>query len=245
MRASFATVLALLLPFAAAGHGGVRLVTGTPLREPDSLSDELVDQADPSFEKISHGDGCISFDDLYSHALSRIPEGPDRDELAPKIKKMTLACFDAMDTKKDGCVSKDEFRRGGEGAKPPPKVPSKIVLEMRKAEFQAMDQNNDHRISRPEAYDFVSSLEHASIHHDKVDAVFDAADTDNNKFLSEAEFMSAGQHYKGDGPNAFFLDRVMPTSLLFNLLNFVASHTIVSKQNLSTVRASHNDLANK
>jgi hypothetical protein len=247
MSVSFATVLPLLLPFAAAGHGGLRFVTGTPLRGPDSLSDELVDQANPNFEKISKGDGCISFEDLYSLALSKVPEGPDRDELAPRIKNMTLACFDAMDAidEKDGCVSKDEFRKGGGGAKPPPKVPSKVVLEMRKVEFQAMDQNNDHRISRSEAYDFVSSLEHASIHHEKVDAVFDAADTDHNKFLSEDEYMSAGQNYKGDGPNAFFLDRGLPTLLLFDLLNFVASHTIVSEQHLSTIRASHNDLANK
>jgi len=227
MGVSFAMVLALLLPCAAAGHGGLRFVTVTQrnatLGEPDSLGDELVDQANPNFEKISKGDGCISFEELYGISLSRIPEGPDRDELAPKVKELTKPCFEAMDTSHDGCIDELEFKEGGAGASPPPNVPSEVEVEMRKVQFEAMDQNNDHRISRPEAYDFVADLEHASVSNTKVDAVFNAADTDFNKFLSEDEFLSAGQKYKGDGPGAFFLALAPNMSTLDRVLTFVVS----------------------
>lgn len=238
-------LLALLLPCAAFGHGGLRFASVThrhfavnesqspdiaanESKSPDvavndTAADELVDQANPNFEKISNGDGCIDEKELLTVSMSRVPPGPERDELAPQIEEMTAAFFKTMDAidQTDGCISEDEFKKGNSGASPPAGAPSEEVKQMRKVQFDAMDQNEDHRISRSEVYDFVAHLEHASVHQEKVDAIFKAADLNFDKFLSEDEYMNAGAAYKGDGPGVFLVSPSVST--LERMLLFVAT----------------------
>jgi len=238
-------IVALVLPWAAFAHGGLRFASLThrhfavnesqspdiaaneskssDIGMNDTAADELVDQANPNFEKISNGDGCIDEQELLAVSMSRVPPGPERDELAPQIEEMTSTFFKAMDAidQENGCISEDEFRKGNSGASPPPDAPSEEVKQFRKVQFDAMDQNEDHRVSRSEAYDFVAHLEHASVHQEKVDAIFKAADANYDKFLSEDEYMNAGAAYKGDGPGVFLVSPSVST--LERMLAFVAT----------------------
>ena len=67
-------------------------------------------------------------------------------------------------------------------------------------EFKLMDVNGDAMISRNEAYNYVSEyMSDADLNSEKLKAMFQDADTNNDNYISKAEFAAAGAKHQGDG----------------------------------------------
>jgi len=104
-------------------------VSGSFLRKPvDNFVDEVVDQADPEFDMVSGGDGCMSMEDALEITMSMFQnDAPANADVmsGTKLKKQLSAAQNAqleamkafyhkVDTNKDGCVNKAEFKLAGE-----------------------------------------------------------------------------------------------------------------------------------
>jgi len=190
----------------------------------DNFQEELVDQADPEFDMISGGDGCMSWDDMHKVLTEQFQVGAsdpagmteemkkEETEMKEMIMKDEKMIFDHSDTNKDGCLDKAEFKGAGEMEGPPPGFQKKKQAKMgdeafdnqmedeEKFEFNSMDTSNDGKISKTESYHYVNeNMPQADIDQTQMDTMFDDADTDEDGFLSFEEFSQAGEEIDGDG----------------------------------------------
>merc|ERR1719424_1316995 len=62
-------------------------------------------------------------------------------------------------------------------------------------DFEIMDTSNDRRICRQEYYDWCSQLD-IDIHQQEAAALFASADVNEDGFIDENEFTSAGEAYE-------------------------------------------------
>jgi Ca2+-binding EF-hand superfamily protein len=201
--------------------------TQPPLEGPahkDNFQDEIVDQADPEFDMLSGGDGCVSWDDAYKVLEEQFQEGaPDlasQTEAEKKemeeVKKTMIADLHLMmkhaDKNGDDCVDKAEFEAAEEMEGPPPGFEEKKVKEIGEEalteeqikedhlEFDAMDRSGDGKVSKTEAYGYASeNMPQADINDEDLDEMFKAADTDGDGEITFEEFEGAGKEIEGDG----------------------------------------------
>lgn len=94
----------------------------------DNFVDEVVDQADPEFDMVSGGDGCMSMEDAMEITMAMFQnDAPANADVmsGTKLKKQLSAAQNAqleamkafyhkVDRNKDGCVNKAEFKLAGE-----------------------------------------------------------------------------------------------------------------------------------
>jgi len=199
-----------------------------PLKGPahsDNFQDELVDQADPEFKMLdADGDGCVTVAETNDVMRQQMQQGaPDVSLMSEKEKKQMKQMMDHMqerskqmfafvDKNKDECIDRTEFKAAQEMEGPPPGYQTHMEEEMgeeefeeqmeedEKAEFDFMDRSGDGKISKPEIYNYADkNMPHADISKEKVDEMFDSADTDKDGFLTFDEFSDAGKNYEGDG----------------------------------------------
>jgi Ca2+-binding EF-hand superfamily protein len=204
----------------------------------DNFQDEVVDQADVQFKRLSGGDDCIDMDDAHKPVDKQFDEeavnaiSDQEKEDLENFKQEMLAEVEHMwndaNTDNNECVDKAEFKAAMEmEADPseemqPPKGSGKDAAkaeaewqrhreEENQKEFEAMDTSNDGQVSRSEAYDYAETrMPQADISQEKLDEMFDKADTNDDNFISQEEFNGAGKEYEGDGPGKFLLKKVVP-----------------------------------
>lgn len=198
-----------------------------PLKGPahtDNFQEEIVDQADPEFDMVSGGDGCIDINDAERPILEQAQDDASNRDLWTDEQKAenekALADiladieqqFKHADANGDGCVDKKEFKSVGEMEGPPPGYQKSKYDDMseeelheqmeqeERYEFDAMDLNGDGKVSMQEAYTYSNNnMPHADIQQQELQAMFDICDTNKDKFLTYEEFITAGQGYDGDG----------------------------------------------
>lgn len=308
---------------------------GPPKKVHDGLGDELVDQADPTFEDVSQGDDCISPQDFMQFAMTHFPPPPreafqgmsdaEYEHLIKQGETQLMMMYEIADTKGgeyagDQCVNKEEFDFAKDMEGPPPKEvviehvmeepmgpteeepkkasecgddapeappgfpsfkqfdfdgnehvtyeevqeaamhepqpPPQFVVdafwevmdsdqdgdagvdeycaalkmmtspggqekfgkivekhmmeseqESHEAECAHIDDNKDNKIGLNEAIDFVAALEGTDMTVEKVQKIFEAADTDNDGFLTYDECAEAGKHYEGDGKHLLLFSK--------------------------------------
>merc|ERR1719453_501770 len=132
--------------------------------------------------------------------------------------KYAKEVFAKSDKNHDGCLDEDEWEgpptppppAGPAPAGPPPPHTGESRVEGgdqikpgpldTEEEFNLMDSNGDGKISRSEAYTYVSEyMDSADLNAVKLQKIFADADMDKDNYLSEEEFETAGSRHKGDG----------------------------------------------
>jgi len=239
--------------------------TVPPLEGPaheDNFQDEVVDQADHEFDMISGGDDCVSWEDLKKSADAQFDEEEDdyeppspsaaEKEENEKIKAVMLDNlemeFGNADSDKDGCVSKAEFKAAGETEGPSPGFEKTKLKDMSedelteemnqedRLEFDAMDKNNDTKVSESEAYDYASgNMPAADINSEDLDEMFKACDTDGDGFITFEEFQGAGQEIEGDG-NEMKHAKSFPTSPPKPMAGGINFKVFMLKRKIANVR---------
>merc|ERR1719261_1053353 len=129
--------------------------------------------------------------------------------------------FKEADKNGDGCIDEKEWN-GEEPPKPaapapavkgPPTGESRVEGgDDEKAgpidtdtEFKLMDYTGDGRVSRAEAYHYVSEyMDSADLNSNKLKKLFEDADVDKDNYITEEEFAAAGSKHQGDGKYKFF-----------------------------------------
>eukprot|EP00747_Dinoflagellata_sp_TGD_P058896 gnl/TRDRNA2_/TRDRNA2_151331_c0_seq3.p1 gnl/TRDRNA2_/TRDRNA2_151331_c0~~gnl/TRDRNA2_/TRDRNA2_151331_c0_seq3.p1 ORF type:complete len:247 (+),score=81.20 gnl/TRDRNA2_/TRDRNA2_151331_c0_seq3:62-802(+) len=223
----------LLLALAVSAHGALLRAPGpAPAPASDSFQDEVLDQADPEFKRLSNGGPCIGlkemmavYDEQVDHYSSRVGTNvatmtkDERDKLHKDAVKHAEEMFKESDTNGDGCIDEKEWNGPHEekpapAAKPDVKSGEAMVeghndkeepIEAA-AEFKLMDINGDGKVSRSEAWNYVSEyLDEADLNSEKLKQMFQKADTNKDDYLTQAEFEAAGEQYEGDGKYKFLL----------------------------------------
>jgi len=164
----------------------------------DNFADEVVDQANVEFGMVDKDkDGCILPHEMTESLRNEVRASKKRN-YPWQVMNITEDHFIFIeesyrrlrkaDVNNDGCVNKTEFEE--------------LHHELCDCHYQflMMDHNADGKISRQEAATFVSDhMSQADLSYAKLRDIFDAADVDGDKFLSEPEFCEAGPRYQGDG----------------------------------------------
>jgi len=118
------------------------------------------------------------------------------------------AMFEFLDLDASGNLSQTEFDQAYYKWQADPVRADQLVQKHYKifqqqkdlAEFSAMDSNGDRKLSKNEVTKFASeSMPQSDISYNKLLQMFDAADTNNDRFLSFEEFVNAGAQVTGDG----------------------------------------------
>merc|ERR1719443_54841 len=230
-------VCLLVLALSAPAHAAMlRAPAPGPAPASDSFQDEVLDQADPEFKKMSGGGPCIGmkelmkvFDEQVDHYSSRVGTNvatmkkEERDELHADAVKHAEEMFKKADKNGDGCIDEKEWN-GPEPPKPAAPGPAPAVKgpptgETRveggddekpgpldtETEFKLMDYTGDGKVSRAEAYHYVSEyMDSADLNSNKLKKLFEDADVDKDNYLTEEEFAGAGAKHQGDGKYKFF-----------------------------------------
>jgi len=171
----------------------------------DNFQDEIVDQADPEFEMVSGGDGCISWEDMKKpleqqfeeihgehEKAGTLDEATEREEECIRNDmladlRMMFEYADALE-KEDGCVNKTEFKDAAEMEGPPPGFEKKKTEEMAEnGEGRCgMDMPNGTKKGSPEAK-AAAEAEFAKQMQAEEHAEFRAMDTNNDSRISQQE----------------------------------------------------------
>jgi len=175
---------------------------GKCVSPPDNFVDEIVDQANVDFGMMdADKNGCISEQEMtktlkeqvdaaegkgYYWQEQHVEDGHEHmsDDVADKIA--------TADADGNGCLNKEEFEKVQKAFNQCPK------------QFVLMDVNGDGKVSRQESANFVSHhMDQADLNYSKFRAIFEAADVNKDNYLTEQEFCTAGEKFKGDGNKKF------------------------------------------
>merc|ERR1719324_1950215 len=113
----------LLLALAASAHGALLRAPGpAPAPASDSFQDEVLDQADPEFKRLSNGGPCIGmkelmavYDEQVDHYSSRVGTNvatmtkEEREKMHDEASKHAEEMFKASDKNGDGCIDEKEW----------------------------------------------------------------------------------------------------------------------------------------
>merc|ERR1719247_218217 len=159
----------------------------------------------PAFEEVDKdGDAAATYVEIDETAA-------DHPDTPPQF--VVEAVKETMDTDKNANVTKEEYcaflalMETPEGEEGLHKLIEEKMGEMEKDmqgdECVAMDTNGDGKISKSEAFDFVSEMDHADLNQATLEEMWDASDVDpKDGFLSIDECRKAGEKYEGDGNEA-------------------------------------------
>lgn len=175
---------------------------GKCVSPPDNFVDEVVDQANVDFGMLdADKNGCISEKEMTKTVRDQVKAAEGKgyywqeqhvddghEHMAEGVEDKIVSA----DADGNGCLNKEEFDKVQKAFNECPK------------QFVLMDVNGDGKISRQESANFVSHhMDHADLSYGKLKAIFEAADINKDNYLTEQEFCTAGQKFKGDGNNKF------------------------------------------
>jgi Ca2+-binding EF-hand superfamily protein len=122
----------------------------------------------------------------------------------PTTRRLSRRWMSCVDFDSNRCLTKKEY---GGLLDPSPKQAQCIGTHYEEYEgdmdFEIMDTNDDRKVSKQEYYTWCSQLDIVIDHRD-AEALFQSADKNNDGFIDESEFGSAGSEHAGDGPGYLF-----------------------------------------